>query len=195
MKQSPYSLWVLISLIAALAVILGLSSYLKNNKRAPAESPSPSSSATVSPSASPSGEASPTPAPTATPTGTTVSNRDAAKAAYEKGDYPTAIAKYILAIAEVTDKKDQATLNNLLGNAYRDNKSLTLAIESYNKAIALDPNLVAAYVNLSNVYVSQNKNSDAKATLEKGLQANPGNAQIERELSIVNLTGTGGDRQ
>lgn len=193
MKRA-YSQWVLISVIATLAVLVALYVFLKQNKKPAANSsPTPSASSTTSaePTQNPSPETSPSPSPTGSPT----TNADQAKAAYQKGDYSTAITKYKLAITETKDAKTQAELWNLLGNSYRDNKNTSEAITSYNQATKLDANLIAAYINLSNVYVAQNKNDMARSTLEKGLKANPANKDLERELSIVNLTGTDGAAQ
>ncbi len=192
MKQG-FSWWATISIIASVAVIASFAVFLRNIKNNPSiPSPSPAVSSTLesSPELSPTLSPSPETSPTVTPV--PITHKEKARAAYQKGDYTTAISEYKLAIDEAKgDKKEQANLTNLLANSYRDNKNTTQAISSYNSAITLDPTLIAPYINLSNIYQSQNNTDKAKTTIQAGLKANPGNAELTEELNLLNLNPTG----
>lgn len=185
MKQG-YGLWVGITVAAAL-IAVGL---FYTNLRTRKDTEPTSNTDTLTPSPTATATATPTPTPSPSPTPVPGSKEAAAKAAYEKKDYLTAIAQYEAAIKETNDKKTQAALWNSLGNAYRDNKSSTQAMSSYTKAFETDSSFIQAYINLSNLYLSQGNRDKAKATLETGLVANPKQADLERELSIITLSGT-----
>ncbi len=196
--RQQYRTWTIVAGVTVLIVLLFAYISVRNAKNRssvlPSPTPSPVITLEVTHSESPS-PASSTPAtPSPAVTTASLSHTDQAKAAYQKKDYTTAIAEYKLAIKETSDIKAQADLWNLLGNTYRDSKATDLAISSYTKATSLNPNLVIAYLNLASMYESQNKKTDAKATLEAGLKANPNNKDLERELSILNLSGTEGSR-
>ncbi len=190
-SRKNVSLWIAVCFFAV-ASVLGIYSLASLGRHAaPISGVSPT--LIVAPPLSAVTETSPA-APTASPiiTPTTfTSARDQAQAAYNRRDYPTAISQYQSAIRQATNPADQALLNNLLGNVYRDNKQLSLANDSYNRAIALDQSLIQAYINLANSYVGQNQRDRARTVLDQGLKANPGHADLERELSIINLGGTG----
>lgn len=195
MRREYYS-WIVISIIVCILAIAGLLISVSKQKQLPisssTSSPSADESPTASSSLSPSEPPSPLPTVISSPL-TAADYKQNGKIAYQKGDYLTAIAQYKLAIDATPTGKLQAELWNLLGNSFRDNKSLTAALDSYAKAYTLDPQLINAYINASNVYLSQNKNDDAKKVLELGLEKNPHNADLERELSIANLSGTEGN--
>ncbi len=63
-------------------------------------------------------------------------------------------------------------VNNAIaaGNKYTESADYEAAIESYEKAIAIDPKSVAAYSNLAGAYLSLDDREDAKKTLYEGYQ-------------------------
>jgi tetratricopeptide (TPR) repeat protein len=86
-----------------------------------------------------------------------------------------------------------AQLEYELGNAYRENSQATEAFKHYDNAIAQNPKLVVAYQAKANLLVSQGKRDDAKIVLQAGLDANPGNQDLQRDLSTLQLSGAGDD--
>jgi tetratricopeptide (TPR) repeat protein len=63
--------------------------------------------------------------------------------------------------------------NFLLGVAYPTNEETEKAIESYNKAIEINPNLVDAYAGLGDLYLDEGKVSDAIRYLKKAIETDP----------------------
>lgn len=110
---------------------------------------------------------------------------------YQNHDYAGAIASYQQAITLSTSTSEQAIIWNLLGNAYRDSANQSQAVSAYQKAYALDPQLVQAYSNLSSLYVSQGNKTGARQVLDAGLAANPGNQSLVNAKAILDIQGTG----
>ena len=77
-------------------------------------------------------------------------------------------------------------VNNAIaaGNKYTESANYEAAIESYEKAIAIDPKSVAAYSNLAGAYLSLDDKEDAKNTLYDGYQ-NTGNELLLRDYHTV----------
>ena len=61
----------------------------------------------------------------------------------------------------------------LLGVAYPTNEETEKAIESYNKAIEINPNLADAYAGLGDLYLDDGKVNDAIRYLKKAIETNP----------------------
>ncbi len=57
-------------------------------------------------------------------------------------------------------------------------KEYDAALESYEKALALKPELAAAFVNICNVLMEQQRLEDALAWAGKGIAVNPGYAPL-----------------
>lgn len=66
----------------------------------------------------------------------------------------------------------------LLGQFYMASNQLDNALTAYQKAVEIDPNLSAAYAQLSAIYVRIGQTEKALAELEKGLQRNPENVSV-----------------
>ena len=77
-------------------------------------------------------------------------------------------------------------VNNAIaaGNKYTESANYEAAIESYEKAIAIDPKSVAAYSNLAGAYLSLDDKEDAKKALYDGYQ-NTGNELLLRDYHTV----------
>lgn len=80
--------------------------------------------------------------------------------------------------------KDPIAFNNL-GDLYAFSlKNSAKAVEYWNKAIAIDPKGIATYINLATFQsVNLGDKAAAKATLEAGLKANPGNTNLQNALN------------
>lgn len=70
-------------------------------------------------------------------------------------------------------KKDQAEAHKDLGNLLVQQGKIEAAIASYEKAIALDPNLAIAHNNLGNLLVQQGKMEAALASYRKAIALDP----------------------
>ena len=77
-------------------------------------------------------------------------------------------------------------VNNAIaaGNKYTESANYEAAIESYEKAIAIDPKSVAAYSNLAGAYLSLDDKEDAKNSLYDGYQ-NTGNELLLKDYHTV----------
>ena len=77
-------------------------------------------------------------------------------------------------------------VNNAIaaGNKYTESANYEAAIESYEKAIAIDPKSVAAYSNLAGAYLSLDDTQAAKTALYDGYQ-NTGNELLLRDYHTV----------
>ncbi|HSI21210.1 MAG TPA: hypothetical protein VLA04_05985 [Verrucomicrobiae bacterium] len=159
-----------------------------------AEAPTASESPTPSPEAAAEATATPevvvveTPTPTPTPT-TPAATPAEARAAYQGKEYAKAIRMFNEAITVAQGTVAIAQLQYELGNAYRDNKQLAEALNVYALATAQNKQLVVAYQARANVLIAQNKRGEARAVLEEGLANNPGNKDLERDISVIDLSG------
>ncbi len=100
-------------------------------------------------------------------------------AVYRKGagDYAGAESIWLYAIERWP--KDPTAYNDLADlyeNFLHDNAK---AVVYWNKLIAVEPTNIMAYVNLSTLYsITMHDAAAAKATIEKGLKANPQNSDL-----------------
>lgn len=139
---------------------------------------------TFTPTVSPTAPSSPTVAPSSSPASVTE-----ARAAYQARNYPKAITLFTQAIAEAKGEVGIAQLQYELGNAYRDNGQRAEAISSYSQASGTYPKLVVAWQARANLYVASGDKPTARTVLEEALRANPGNQDLERDLSVLQLSG------
>ncbi len=75
-----------------------------------------------------------------------------------------------------------------LGNTYRDWEKIDLAIAQYKKVINLDPHNITAYLDLAQLYASQNQREKAEQVLKDGLSKNSGNSDLQNSLDILYIT-------
>jgi len=73
--------------------------------------------------------------------------------------------------------------NYLLGEALQKNKKYDEAVQAYQQAINIKPDIFEAYVNLSEIFRIQNKYDEAIAVVKKGLRSFPNNGQLHLGLS------------
>lgn len=181
-----------------LLVVIGIA-ILHTGKQAPATpavSPSVLAATTTAESPSPNETPSPSPSPTPTPSPSASASPvsiDAARAAYAAKDYAKAISLYVPAIQQAQGAVAIAQLQYELANSYRDNKQNDLALSTYALAYAQNPKMVVAYQGRANLLILLNRRDEAKQALQAGLNANPGNVDLQRDLSTVDLNGPAGE--
>ena len=73
----------------------------------------------------------------------------------------------------------------LLGVAYPTNEETEKAIESYKKAIEINPNLADAYAGLGNLYLDDGKVEDALRYLKKAIEINPTYISVNMDLGAA----------
>jgi tetratricopeptide (TPR) repeat protein len=95
---------------------------------------------------------------------------DSAKAAYDSGNLPVAIA--LLKRATEVDPKNKFAWNNL-GRIYFEMRQDGQAIACYQKQIEVNPYDEFAYNNLGRVYWNERKYDDAVKAFNKQLENNP----------------------
>jgi len=113
-----------------------------------------------------------------------VSDRTAyAEALYVTGDKTAAEAQY-LAAAKLSPS--DATIQNNLGNTYRDLGDTSAAVAAYKKAITLAPTSQNAYVNLANLQIyTLHQPADGIATYKEALKNTGATAQFELLLGLA----------
>jgi Flp pilus assembly protein TadD len=99
--------------------------------------------------------------------------QDLAIAQYQTQRYDEAIATY----QQMIKVKDEPVYHNNLGNVLRDAGREAEAIKEYQAAIAADPTLVVAYVNLSTIQLNQGDVDTATKTLDAGIAKTTGEDQ------------------
>jgi len=102
-----------------------------------------------------------------------VAMQELAIAQYQTERYAEAADTYSAMLAV----KDDALTRNNRANVLRDWGKTADAEAEYEKAIALDPALVVAYVNLSAVYLREQDTDKAIATLDRGIAKTTGEDQ------------------
>jgi tetratricopeptide (TPR) repeat protein len=102
-----------------------------------------------------------------------------AKAARQRGDNPTAIAKYQ---AMIKLAPHLAAAYNNLGMLYFDSHDYTRAAEVLQHGMELNPNMPSAAAMLGMSYFQLGKNEKAQPLLEAALRANPKDDQVEMVL-------------
>ena len=103
---------------------------------------------------------------------------------YQQKQYANAEAVYKQILNQEPNNLD-ALLG--LGNTYRDWKKYDLAISQYEKVISLDAHKIEAYISLAQVYKNKNQIDKAKEILNTGLKNNPGNADLQNSLDILEI--------
>ncbi len=83
------------------------------------------------------------------------------------------------------DNTNYRFINNL-GLSYQKNMQFESAIDNYNKAIALKYDYVAPYLNLSNIYISENNYNLAEKVLKTAKGIFPANNEIIFLLGLLN---------
>ena len=107
--------------------------------------------------------------------------------AQNKADkYADAEATY-LKMLEIQD--DPATHNNY-ANVLRNAGKIAQAKAEYEKALAADPTLTAAYLNLAVVYATEKNVTEAVKVLDRGLAAITGDDQKRLQIYKDKLTAT-----
>lgn len=89
---------------------------------------------------------------------------------------------YDSAITQVNDliSKDpkESTNYNLKANILRDKGDIAGASENYNKAIELNPHVLAPYTNAGHMFINQGDKKAVNAIVEKGLKEFPGQKDL-----------------
>ncbi len=144
-----------------------------------------------------------------------------AKLYEEKQDFSSAVQEYqeiLKAKPDYTDAKE--SLNNILSNMTKEqlakyllseaqknpqsydaqfkyafemhkNKGLSAAIEYYKKALAINPKHVEPYINLGQIYISQNNTEEANLISSKGLSYFPDNSELLKIKDTADKTNAG----
>lgn len=99
--------------------------------------------------------------------------QDLAIAQYQTQRFDEAIATY----QQMIKTQDEPVYHNNLGNVLRDAGRLADAIKEYQAAIAADPLLVVAYVNLGTLQFNQDNAADGTKTLDAGIAKTTGEDQ------------------
>ncbi len=99
--------------------------------------------------------------------------QELAIAQYQTAKYADAIATYKQMIAI----KDDPTYHNNLANVLRDSGDVSGAIKEYQTALAGNPSLTVAYINLAAVEFAQNQANAAYKTLDEGISKTTGEDQ------------------
>jgi tetratricopeptide (TPR) repeat protein len=79
---------------------------------------------------------------------------------------------FTLALATVREDPASGTYHVYIGNAYRERGDRGLARQEYVSAIALDPSLTEAYLNLAGVMMDDNAVGAARLLLKRAVQTN-----------------------
>jgi tetratricopeptide (TPR) repeat protein len=101
-------------------------------------------------------------------------HRDLGILAINAQDYPAA-AQHLARAAELG--LNEAPLFNLLGLAYSKTEREQQAIESYRKALTLDPNLAEAHLNLAALLRRMGRQREAQPEYEAACRLRPGFCQ------------------
>lgn len=101
-----------------------------------------------------------------------------ARAAQVAGDSATAEA----ALIQVTKDEPTAQSSITLGNFYSDNKRYDRAVEAYQRAVELDPESAAAYLDLGRAEEAVFDYAGANRDYAHALRLAPGNPDIQRAL-------------
>ena len=110
--------------------------------------------------------------------------QELAIAQFQTGRYEEAAATY----EKMLDIKDDAFTRNNYGNVLRDWGKIDEAKAQYEKAIATDPALTTAYINLAAVLVREQKIDEAVAVLDRGLAVITGDDKTRLETYKEQLT-------
>jgi predicted CXXCH cytochrome family protein len=92
-----------------------------------------------------------------------------------------ATAEYISA-QEINNDRPESHVN--IGNLRRIQGRFELAEPAYQQALMLNPGFVPAYANLADLYREQKRESEAEATLRKGLSVIPSDIYLHHALGL-----------
>jgi predicted CXXCH cytochrome family protein len=95
--------------------------------------------------------------------------------------YPKAAAEYVAGERFNADRPENRTN---LGTYYAERGQFAEAQAELRAALALDPAFVPAWVNLADLMRMQGRESDAEATLRKGLAGSPSDATLHHALGL-----------
>ncbi|MEZ4230860.1 MAG: tetratricopeptide repeat protein [Polyangiaceae bacterium] len=108
---------------------------------------------------------------------------EAAKSSIQAGDFDSAKAKLDEALAK---NPDDAQANYYYGVVVEQGGDTTAAKEHYKKALAADPKLPEAAVNLSGILLEVDKDADgALAVVEPALKATPGHPGLLMNHALI----------
>jgi tetratricopeptide (TPR) repeat protein len=102
------------------------------------------------------------------------------------GDLDEAISQYKKILPETT-WTDRVVVLTLLGDAYRKKSMPELALESYKKAIEIDPTFSAAYYGMGDTYLSMRDLNKAVYYIEKTLKLDPSSPLGLAEMADILL--------
>ncbi len=119
--------------------------------------------------------------PKAEPTNNEALNK-IVSAYFKIGDYAGA-EKYLLQY--IPYSPDNTYLLNLLAYTYGQEKKYSLGEESYKKSLSIDPMNINTYLDFTELYIAENKKSEAIDLLNTGLQNLPDNVGLKEKLTIL----------
>jgi len=99
--------------------------------------------------------------------------QELAVAQYNTNKYDEAAATY----QKMLQLKDDAVTHNNYANVLRDAGQADQAKAEYEKAIAVDPSLAVAYLNLVGMYATEKNLTEANKVLDRGIGATTGDDQ------------------
>lgn len=100
-----------------------------------------------------------------------------AVAQYNSRHYDDAIATY----QKMLQIKDDPVIHNNYGNVLRDQSKFDEATTQYRKAIAGDPSMAIAYINLAGIYDLQGNYPEAQRVLDEGIARTVGDDRTRLE--------------
>ncbi len=80
---------------------------------------------------------------------------------------------------------DEPSLHYTLGLAYEETERPEDALRAYRKAIQLEPDMVAAYINLGSLLLAQGKIEEAIRSFQKAVEINPLEVAAHYNLAVV----------
>ncbi len=104
---------------------------------------------------------------------------------YDAQQYAEAAAMYEKALPMAKEKNVPIVLSRL-ADSYREAKEYNKALETYQKAIALQPNDANLHNNLGSLYAEMGKTDEAQAEFQKAAELNPAGAgKMYYNLGVV----------
>ena len=67
-----------------------------------------------------------------------------------------------------------------LGTLYQTEGNFQKAIDSFQKSLTINPSYLEAYYQLANTHLKTNNKESAKQSMEKAIQAEPGNLKFQK---------------
>lgn len=102
----------------------------------------------------------------------------------DRADWNASANAYNKAIS--LDPKDQSwPPHHNLGNTYKNEGKIDLAITEFNRAIQIDKGAYQSYLALTQIYLEQKDYVDATATLNRAIEAFPQDIQLRQYLDLV----------